>query len=290
MKCLKGLLGLSLVTICSSLSSSSALDQEMKKFVEKYNSTAAASYFADSAHVCEAGSYGFAQVNEQQPEYDLYGRSSMGSNTKSLTSVLIAILLEKELVRGQMDGWGTTLSSVFPDLATGTPYGNVTLKALASMYAGFPANTDFWAYWYAENGTNIVKQREMITRDGFLATPASTPGTEYLYSNWGYVILGHVAEVSLNMSWEDALMQHVILPLEMIPTTSSGSPEYFPFGAPTEPLANWGHIYISDTVPHYPCDPNNPPAIPDYPDFKCDNCANMGPAGLKFIFLTTCGC
>ena len=63
--------------VAASFSSSSELDAEMKLYVEKYNSTAASSYYADSSHICASGSYGFAQVNEQEPLYDLYGRSSM---------------------------------------------------------------------------------------------------------------------------------------------------------------------------------------------------------------------
>jgi CubicO group peptidase (beta-lactamase class C family) len=164
-------------------------------------------------------------------------------------------------------------------MAIGTPYENVTLKALAAMYAGFPDNTDFWAHWNAENGTNMIQQRESISREGFRATPMSTPGTEFLYSNWGYVILGHVAEVSLNMTWEDALLEYLVLPLGLVPTSAAGTASYFPFGAPAEPGANWGHIYMNDTTPHYPCDPSAPSFIPEIPDFECDNCPNMGPAG-----------
>lgn len=259
--------------------SNSALDMEMKTFVEKYNSTAASSYLADANHICDFGSYGFAQEDKEEPFYDIYGRSHMGSNTKSLSSVLVAILLENNLVRGQTNGWNTTLGSVFPDLAAGTPYEEMTLKALASMYAGFPDNTDFWAYWNAYNGTNLLQQREDITRDGFLAPPSTTPGTTFLYSNWGYVILGHVAEVSLNMTWEDALLQYLVLPLDMVPS-SEGVAEYVPFGPPSEAGANWGHIYFNDSVPHFACDPNNPPDYPGYPDYQCDNCPNMGAAGM----------
>jgi hypothetical protein len=86
---------------CNVVASNSALDAEMKTFVEYYNSTAASSYYADSTHICASGSYGYAQVDKEEPLYDLYGRSSMGSNTKSMTSVLVAILLENNLVRGQ---------------------------------------------------------------------------------------------------------------------------------------------------------------------------------------------
>mmetsp|Transcript_9430 Transcript_9430/g.17652 ORF Transcript_9430/g.17652 Transcript_9430/m.17652 type:complete len:471 (+) Transcript_9430:32-1444(+) len=260
------------------ISSNPSLDAEMQQFVEQYNSTAASSYYADSTHICAAGSYGYAQVINEEPVYDLYGRSSMGSNTKSMSSALIAVLLENNLVRGQTNGWETTLGSVFPDLAVGTPYEDVTLKALASMYAGFPANTDFWSYWYAENGTNMIQQRENLSRDAFLAIPESIPGTEFLYSNWGYVILGHVAEVSLNVTWEDALLTYLVLPLGMVPHTD-GNADYFPFGAPDESGANWGHIFMNETTPHYPCDPNSPPYVEGNPDFQCDNCPNMGPAG-----------
>jgi CubicO group peptidase (beta-lactamase class C family) len=272
---------LALCALCSASSTAdNQLSAEMELFVGAYNSTGASSYVADTTHICAAGSYGSAQVVGDPPPYDLMGRSHMGSNTKSMTAVLLAVLLEKGLVRGQTDGWETTLGAVFPAMAADTPYERVTLRALASMYAGLPANPeDYWVYWYARKGSDIVLQRENITRDGLSSTPVSTPGTEFLYSNWGYVILGHIAEVSLNMTWEDAFLQYIVVPLQLVELVD-GKPAYYPFGAPYQtPTENWGHVYINESTPHYPCDPNNPPIAAGFEDFKCDNCPNMGPAG-----------
>jgi len=55
----------------------------------------------------------------------------------------------------------------------------------------------------------------------------------------------------------------------------------YPYGAPDEIDANWGHIALSPSKPHIPCDPNNPPTFETniIPAFQCDNAPNMGPAG-----------
>lgn len=256
------------------------LSQKMEEFVKKYNSTAAASYVANAEKICSYGSAGYAQVG-QKPEFNVEGRIHMGSNTKSMTAVLVGILLEGNLVRGQKQGgphemWSTTLKEVFPDIAPDTPYENVSLGALASHYSGLPANTDFWSYNDAKPPATLFEQRQEITSDAFQMPPEGTPGASYLYSNLGIVVLGHVAEVSLKIEWEEAMLHYLIEPLDLL-----GNKKYWPFGAPDEALANWGHIYFSESLPHYPCNPSSPPSFltSSYPDFKCDNPPNMGPAG-----------
>jgi CubicO group peptidase (beta-lactamase class C family) len=88
-----------------------------------------------------------------------------------------------------------------------------------------------------------------------VSKPVSAPGTEYLYSNAGFAIAGHMAEVLTKKAWEDLTREELFEPLGM---TSAG------FGAPgragglDEPC---GHG-MRDGAPVDP-GPNadNPPAI-----------------------------
>ena len=43
----------------------------------------------------------------------------------------------------------------------------------------------------------------------------SKPGEKFLYSNWGYVIAGHMAEKATGKSWETLMQTEVFGPLKM---------------------------------------------------------------------------
>lgn len=261
----------------SKLEPSATLDAQIAIYVRDYNSTAAIGYISSMYDMCAFGSSGYAQT-PLGPAFDPKGRIAMGSLTKSMTVVLLAQLLNQNKINGQYPcvaphyGWDTTLGMIFPSIAAHTPYENVTIAAVSSMYGGFESNTDYWAYYSPD--TSLMEQRANLTSSAFKSTPTSMwPNTTYLYSNWGYVILGHAAEVSMNATWEDLLIEYVIDPLEMSDTSS-----YYPFTAVG--VSNWGHLYYNARKPLVPCNPDSPPYPYDQISFyQCDNCPNMGPAG-----------
>lgn len=132
------------------------------------------------------------------------------------------------------------------------------------MYGGFQANADFWSFF--SHHVPLMEQRANLTAFAFKSIPTSIwPNTTYVYSNLGYVVLGHVAEVSMNITWEDLLIKYLIDPLKMSDTSS-----YHPFTAAT--VENWGHIYYGAISTLVPCNPESPPYPYDQnPYFQCDN-------------------
>jgi CubicO group peptidase (beta-lactamase class C family) len=251
------------------------LSEKMNEIYLAYNSTGAISYLADSNHICGFGSAGSAQFRGRSPKINT-GRIHMGSNTKSMTAALVGILLENNLIKGQTNGWKTQLLDIVPDYVKGTPYEQVTLESLSAHFSGLDGNPpNFWDFDIPSQ--SLVQQRDNVTRAAFASTPINPPNSKFLYSNWGMIVLGHLVEISLGISWEDAILQYFLRPLEMVEPDAS----YYPFGAPTEKDANWGHIPLSETIPHFPCDPNHPPHFETKgaPTFKCDNPAYLGPAG-----------
>ncbi|MGH2396271.1 MAG: serine hydrolase domain-containing protein, partial [bacterium] len=85
--------------------------------------------------------------------------------------------------------------------------------------------------------------------------PVSDPGTRMAYSNFGYAIVGAIAEGATRQAWEDMMRQMLFEPLGM---TTAG------FGSPglTQP---WGHT------------PNG--CQPVAPGPEADNPQVIGPAG-----------
>lgn len=152
----------------------------------------------------------------------------IGSDAKAMTATLIAILVEKKILK-----WETTMAEVFPKMADGfhTDARKTTIIQLLSHTAGLPANPD---------GAQRFLTRHEVTRIGLSHKP--TKG--FLYSNFGYIIAGAVIEERLETTWEKAIQEHLFKPLGI---TSVG------FGPPKGPTAIHGH-WIGKPISH-----DNPP-------------------------------
>lgn len=177
----------------------------------------------------------------------------LGSDTKIMTSTLVAILVDQ----GKLE-WTSTVSDVFPELADGfhPDFRKVALLQLLSHRAGLPANLDYDSI----SGSGSVRdQRIEAVRMGLREKPLSTPGMQYLYSNLGYIIVGAMIERVSNMDWETAVTQYVFIPLKM---TSAGFGGLGTIGMVDQP---WGH-----ETANKPAGLNGPQA---------DNLPVLGPAG-----------
>ena len=181
-------------------------------------------------------------------------RWHLGSDTKAMTATLIGVLVEQ----GKLD-WTTTLEQVFPDIAAGFPpeLRRVSLLHLLSHRAGLPANLPWFAL--AKPDKSLREQRLEAVKMLANIKLLSEPGSAYLYSNLGYVVVGAVVERTLSTSWEEAITKLVFEPLGM---TSAG---FGGLGTPGLIDQPWGHNPDGKPVP------KNGPAV--------DNPAVLGPAG-----------
>jgi CubicO group peptidase (beta-lactamase class C family) len=146
----------------------------------------------------------------------------LGSCTKAMTATLIALLVE----RGDL-AWERTLGELLPDL--GAPmdagYRDLTLVDLLAHRAGLPTMTgpdEDLAASSAFAGT-LVQQRHELCRRVLVRKPLTPPRKDYAYSNLGYVMAGHIAEVATKQPFETLLRELLFAPLGM---RSAG------FGAP----------------------------------------------------------
>lgn len=174
----------------------------------------------------------------------------LGSCTKAMTATLCAVLVEEGKLK-----WDSTVAATFPDARSLHPdYRNVTLEQLLNHRAGAPGQVDdpLWASLWEPKG---VMARRKVLDKVFALPPQARPGTEYVYSNFGYALAGHMAEKVGRKPWEDLMREKIFSPLGM---GSAG------FGAPLDRGATRpprGH-----TAEGKPVDPtgpgaDNPPAI-----------------------------
>jgi CubicO group peptidase (beta-lactamase class C family) len=190
-----------------------------------------------------------------------------GSLTKSFTATLAAMMVEDGLIQ-----WTNTLADIFPTLKNGMHSGwhNATLEQLTSNRGGAPEapTSALWNELWNFPGTPEQARRLLLTRLTATA-PASTPGTQYAYSNTGFSLAGHMLETVAGKSWEDLTRERIFIPLGM---TTAG------FGVPATPRHidhPWGHTL---PTPGTASGPGNLPR-PSEPGTSADNPPAVGPGG-----------
>jgi CubicO group peptidase (beta-lactamase class C family) len=151
----------------------------------------------------------------------------LGSDTKAVTATMIAALVEQ----GKLS-WDSKLAGVFPDLRLPGQAGSITLLQLLTHRAGLPHDAD----WGAISKTgSLVQQRKAAVGALASVTLMSSPGSQYSYSNLGYVIAGAMAEQVTGKSYEELMQSLIFGPLQMKSAGfgAGGTP-----GSLDEP---WGH-------------------------------------------------
>lgn len=180
----------------------------------------------------------------------------IGSNTKAMTAALYARLADQGRV-----AWGATLNDLFPNLAdTMDPvWRDITIEQLLWHRAGLD---DIAGYGKLVAGRKEKQpppvQRMELARVKLSKPPAKAVG-EFVYSNFGYIIVGAAIERAIGDSWENIIEREVFEPLQM---DEAG------FGPP-QGTAPQGHRITG--AAGKPC--------PVGDGSEADNAAALGPAG-----------
>jgi CubicO group peptidase (beta-lactamase class C family) len=228
-----------------------AVTQALKPIRQKFNIPAMAAAVVTSDGLKFAGAVGVRKRGTEVP-VGLNDLWHLGSDGKAMTSTLIARLVE----RGQLR-WTSTLAEVFPDLAPqmNPEFQKVSLLQLLSHRAGLPANLNLADYL----GNDTPALRLRAVREELSRKPQSTPGTNYLYSNLGYIIAAAVVEKVTGKTWEQYITDEVFTPLHMTSAGFGGT------GTPGQIDQPWPHTADGNPVPTNGLAMDNPPV--------------MGPAG-----------
>jgi CubicO group peptidase (beta-lactamase class C family) len=134
----------------------------------------------------------------------------IGAGTQAFTATLAAKLVERGLLR-----WDSTTAEVFPELAAGfhDDCKAINLQQLLSHFSGLRYKLD-WLGQFTE-GDPVEQQRLQAVRLGLSEKPQLTPGSQWQFSQLGYVIAGAMIERVLGCSWEQAIRTEIFLPLLM---------------------------------------------------------------------------
>jgi len=179
-----------------------------------------------------------------------HDRFHLGSCTKAMTATLFALSPDSGLT------WDTTLAEAFPDLATmHADYASVTLEQLLTHWGGtWSSAADHTTVWntLVANQGSITDLRAWFVEQVLSEAPEVPPGTEHMYSNSGYMIVGAALERALGQSWEQLIDQRLFTPLAM---DSCG---FGPPGSEDTVEEPWGHV---DQTMRTALFVDNPPAL-----------------------------
>ena len=176
----------------------------------------------------------------------------LGSNTKALSALLYAVLVDEGSCR-----WGATLAEMFPGTVVHPDLAGVSVEELMAHVSGLSdsaLNAD-WLTARRLDRASPAEQRASFARDTLGPAPTGTRGT-FAYANASFIILGAAIEAATGDSWEKAMRTRLFDPMRL---------QRAGFGAPVQAL--WGRQTLGRVTR-----PVDPAGIADNP-------AVLGPAG-----------
>jgi CubicO group peptidase (beta-lactamase class C family) len=237
-------------------SAESYLDSLLRPYLSKYGLPAVAAAVVKNGKTVTAGAVGKRRVDSNIP-VTMYDRFHVGSNTKAMTALLAAIMVEE----GKLN-WTSTIAGVFPELAgrMDAGLGAVTLEQLLSHTSGIPGDNDEIIGVYikamSQEG-NLDEMRYWLVGEWGKRPPATKPGAQYQYSNMGYTIAGAMIERSGKKTWDELIMERVFKPMNL-KTAGLG-----PQASPGRTDAPMGHAMVNGKIKVLLSGPNGdaPPII-----------------------------
>jgi CubicO group peptidase (beta-lactamase class C family) len=239
-----------------------SLDAALEEVRSEHEVPALAGAVVKDGRLFGLGAVGARQAGGESP-VELNDAFHIGSDTKSMTATLCAMLVE----RGKLS-WDRTIEDAFPELAgkIRSEYRGVTLEQLLLHRSGLPDDRTPDAVFFKLRGLSgemRAQRRKLVEIVLSERQPKAKPGAAFEYSNAGYAIAGAMAEQATGRSWEDLMRETLFEPLGM---KSAG------FGAPGsgahdgDPFV-WGHRGFGGRL------------APLRPGPLADNPAAFGPAG-----------
>ncbi len=233
-----------------------SLDSFLHPYLSQYGLPALAAAVARNGTIIAAGAVGTRKAGASIP-VTVADRFHIGSDTKAMTALLAAMLVEEGRLR-----WDSTPAEVFPELAPDMDPGfaAVTLEQLLSHSSGLPADNaeiaEVWKQSFFEDG-NLDRMRLFILREWSKRPLAALPGQRFEYSNLGYILAGSMLERAATKTWDELMVERIFGPLGLA-TAGLGCQS-----SPGKVDAPLGHLAVNGTVQSFLAGPNadNPPMI-----------------------------
>jgi len=189
-----------------------ALDQEKlrtaaEKAAERFKVPGVQVAIIRGTEVLFTGGFGNRDVEQSLPitEHTLFAHGSTG---KSYTALLVGTLVDDGLLT-----WDTKVRDIVPDFRLTDPVvtAQVSVRDILSHRWGFPRHE------FAHLAAPGADRAEMVRRLRDLPLSRELRET-FQYSNFGYLLAGHIVGLLTNSTWEEQLRKRVLEPLGMTDT------------------------------------------------------------------------
>ncbi|MCX5850074.1 MAG: serine hydrolase [Deltaproteobacteria bacterium] len=227
--------------ICGTAQAQTSLNSLLKPYLTQYDLPAIAAAVVKDGKIISAGAVGTRRAGVNIP-VTINDRFHLGSDTKAMTALLAAMLVEEGRLR-----WNTTLAEVFPELTDKMDPGFrlVTLEQLLSHTSGIPSDNEdivkIFADAMTQNG-NLDDLRYWIIQQWCKRPLEFASGTKFAYSNLGYTIAGAIIERTAGKTWDELITERIFIPLKL---RTAGLGQQSSLGRIDAPL---GHAIIDGKV------------------------------------------
>lgn len=241
---------------CCAAQAQTSLDAMLKPYLARYELPAIAAAVVKNGKIITAGAAGTRRMGAGIP-VTIHDRFHLGSDTKAMTSLLAAMLVEEGNLR-----WNTAMAEVFPELAENMDPGfrKITLEQLLSHTSGIPSDNEEIIRVFEDALTkdgNLDNLRYFVVSQWCRRPLVSEPGTKFAYSNLGYTIAGSVIERVAGKTWDELITERIFIPLKL---RTAGLGQQASLGRTDAPL---GHYIIDGKAVAMLAGPNGdvPPII-----------------------------
>lgn len=189
------------------------LGPALEPYLARYNMPALAAAIVIEGKTVAAGAVGTRRAGTSNP-VGPDDRFHIGSDTKPMTALLAAMLIEQGKLR-----WETTVSEIFPELAgaMAAGVGAVRLDQLLSHTSGIPSDNEvtdkLLLQSYFETDLNLDEMRYWIVKRLVGQQLQSPPGERFAYANMGYLLVGAIIERVAGATWEELVATRIFDPL-----------------------------------------------------------------------------
>ncbi len=190
-----------------------SLDAILGPHLAQYRLPALAAAAVVAGKIAAAGAVGTRRAGSDIP-VTIDDRFHIGSDTKAMTALLAAMLVEAGKLR-----WETTVAEVFPELggAMTEAVKPVRLDQLLSHTSGIPSDNEaqdkLLLQSFAQADLNLDELRHWLINELLAHQLQSPPGERFAYSNLGYTLAGAMIERTAGATWEELVATRIFDPL-----------------------------------------------------------------------------
>ena len=217
-----------------------SLDRELAPVRERYGLPALAAAAVKDGKTVAAGAVGTRRAGTDTP-VTLQDRFHIGSDTKAMTALLCAMLVEE----GKLS-WNSTLGELYPELLDKMSPGvkDITIEQLLSHTSGIPGDRDdllpIVSFSLSDPLVNLDVMRATVMARLVAVKLSAPPGRHWEYSNLGYTVAGAITEKLTGRTWEELVVQRIFDPLKL---STAGFGPQSTMGRVDAPL---GHLFDKD--------------------------------------------